>query len=145
MAEIMRYEISGYKSNKSGFLPHDEWKIGTKTKREYETEDFKQYVFPESIEELEREIKVKYCPFTRKVVKNKTQKEFLKKNEEEIIEKFELSEETKKHEQKYVDNINEMKEKRKSWRSVNNRFLVDKLDIPLENLKELKRKYLYLK
>jgi len=57
MAEIMRYEISGYNPNNSGFVPHNEWKIGTKTKREYETENYQQYVFPESIEELEREIK----------------------------------------------------------------------------------------
>ncbi|KKN43159.1 hypothetical protein LCGC14_0706050 [marine sediment metagenome] len=58
MAKIMRYEISGYNPNKKGFLPHEEWQVGIKTNREYETKDYQNYIYPESIEELERELKI---------------------------------------------------------------------------------------
>ena len=35
-----------------------------------------------------------------------------------------------------------MEKKRKSWKSVNNKLLTTKLDIPFDFLKEIKKKYL---
>ena len=37
-----------------------------------------------------------------------------------------------------------MEKKKKSWKSVNDKFLTTKLNIPLEFLKEIKKKYLQL-
>lgn len=55
MTEIMRYEISGYPTNPREFVPKDKWKLGIKANR-LKSEDSTQYIYPESIEQLEGEL-----------------------------------------------------------------------------------------
>ncbi|NVM19607.1 MAG: hypothetical protein HWN80_18030 [Candidatus Lokiarchaeota archaeon] len=56
MIKIMDLEISGYSNEVSGFVPKDQWEIGIAANREYETEDRKMQIYPESIEQLEGEL-----------------------------------------------------------------------------------------
>ena len=56
MNKIMELEISGYSDESSGFVPKNQWKIGMDADREYQTEDYKMQIYPESIEQLEGEI-----------------------------------------------------------------------------------------
>ncbi len=55
MTEIIKYEISGYPTTTSGFIPKDKWKLGIKANR-LKTEDTTQYIYHESIEQLENEL-----------------------------------------------------------------------------------------
>lgn len=55
MTEIMGYEISGYPTSPSGFVPKDKWKLGIKANR-LKSEDSTQYIYHESIEQLEGEL-----------------------------------------------------------------------------------------
>ena len=55
MIEIMEYEISGYPTSPSGFVPKDKWKLGIKANR-LKSEDSTQYIYQESIEQLEGEL-----------------------------------------------------------------------------------------
>ncbi len=56
MNKIMELEISGYSDESSGFVPKNQWKIGMDADREFQTEDYKMQIYPESIEQLEGEI-----------------------------------------------------------------------------------------
>jgi len=58
MAKIMEYETSGYTANANDFVPHDEWKIAVKAGRLYVNDDNQERVYPESIEQLEEELKI---------------------------------------------------------------------------------------
>lgn len=57
MIKIMELEISGYSNESSGFVPKEQWKIGIEANRQYQTEDKKDRIYPESIEQLEGEIR----------------------------------------------------------------------------------------
>jgi len=57
------------------------------------------------------------------------------------MKKMKLSYEAKKYEYLYVNYSHEMETKGKTWKSANNRFLQNKLGIPIELLKEIKIKY----
>ncbi len=56
MIKIMNLEISGYSNDSTGFVPKDQWEIGIEADREYQTEDYKMQIYPESIEQLEGEM-----------------------------------------------------------------------------------------
>lgn len=55
MTEIMEYEISGYPISPSGFVPKDKWRLGIIANR-LKSEDSTQYIYNESIEQLEGEL-----------------------------------------------------------------------------------------
>ncbi len=57
MIKIMELEVSGYSNESSGFVPKNQWEIGIEANREYQTEDYKMQIYPESIEQLEGEMK----------------------------------------------------------------------------------------
>ena len=57
MIKIMELEISGYSNESTGFVPKDQWEIGMEANRQYQAEDKKFLIYPESIEQLEGEIR----------------------------------------------------------------------------------------
>ncbi len=57
MIKTMELEISGYSNESSGFVPKDQWKIGIEANRQYQNENSKELIYPESIEQLEGEIR----------------------------------------------------------------------------------------
>lgn len=58
MAELLRYETSGYPANMSGFVPHDLWEIAIDAGREYQRKDYQDRVYIEPIEQLEQELRM---------------------------------------------------------------------------------------
>ena len=85
------------------------------------------------------EIKLKYCPFTRKMVYKQTQQNILK-----INAGSDLSKKAKAFELDFVNYIEEMEQKGKSWKFANNETLTTKLYIPIDILKEKRTEYLDL-
>ena len=85
------------------------------------------------------EIKLKYCPFTRKIVYNQIQQNILK-----INAGSDLSKKAKAFEIDFVNYIEEMEQKGKSWKCASNKTLSTKLNIPFDILKEIRKKYLDL-
>ncbi len=82
------------------------------------------------------EIKLKYCPFTRKTVYNQVQQNILK-----INAGSDLSKKAKAFEIDFVNYIEEMEQKGKSWKCASNKTLSTKLNIPIDILKEIRKKY----
>jgi len=58
MAELLRYETSGYPVDLTGWVDHDLWEIAIDAGREYQREDYEDRVCTESIEQLEQELKI---------------------------------------------------------------------------------------
>lgn len=58
MAELLRYETSGYPADLKGWVDHEHWKIAVDAGREYQREDYQDRVYPESIEQLEQELRI---------------------------------------------------------------------------------------
>ncbi len=58
MAELLRYETSGYPVELTGWVDHDLWEIAIDAGREYQREDYEDRVCTESIEQLEQELKI---------------------------------------------------------------------------------------
>lgn len=58
MAELLRYETSGYPADLKGWVEHEHWKIAVDAGREYQREDYQDRVYPESIEQLEQELRM---------------------------------------------------------------------------------------
>ena len=56
MVKIMELEISGYSNDSDRYVPKDQWRIGIEANRQYQAEDDKLLIYPESIEQLEREL-----------------------------------------------------------------------------------------
>ena len=57
MSRIMELEISGYSNESTGLVPKDQWKIGMDANRQYQAEDKRLLIYPESIEQLEGEVR----------------------------------------------------------------------------------------
>lgn len=86
------------------------------------------------------EIKMKYCPSTKKEVKRQKEKDIYQtkpkqKNLEISTDKLE------KYDLIYKDYISRMQEKGSSFKSAKTTALAQKLNIPLEILIEIKKKY----
>lgn len=85
------------------------------------------------------EIKLKYCPSTRKTVRNQIQQNILKRNTG-----TDLSKKAKAFEIEFVNYVEEMDQKGKLWKYTNNKTLSTKLNIPIDILKEMRKIYLGL-
>ena len=58
MADLLRYETSGYPADLKGWVDHELWKIAKDSGREYQREDYQDRVYTESIEQLEQELRL---------------------------------------------------------------------------------------
>lgn len=87
------------------------------------------------------EIKIKYCPSTKNEVLRQKQKELKKKYNNNSNESIQLSNNAKRYEQKFIDYMQEMKKKGKSFKSARTKLLEGKLAIPYKILIEIKKKY----